>query len=154
MDNLNEEQKPSITLEEMDSLIDERFAMKEKVAVKEAEKKELNKELARLEGKIVACLKEHGRRTYATDTGSVYLPETPLYSVTMPKELDDKMLLFGWMKEKHIYDKYCTVNAASLKSLFNAERQAAEDRGEDMMVWNIPGLGDAKLYEKLNGRKK
>lgn len=148
------DEKPSISLQEMDQLVDSRFALKEKISEKEKEKTELNKKLSALEGKIVLCLKEHNRRTYATDLGSVYLPKTPIFSVSMPKDPEQKAKLFGWLKEKGIYERYAVVNAASLKALYNAERQAAKERGDDLMCWNIPGLDDAKLYEKLGGKKK
>ena len=142
---------PSVTVAELDALVEHRFKKKSEVEAKEAEKKQLNKQLAEIEIQISGALEELGRTDYKADAGSVRVQDE--WYVSVPKDEESRHKFFNWLKEKKIFDKYITVNGTSLKALFKAERKAASDEGEDMMVWGIPGIDDAKMRKVLRGRK-
>lgn len=148
----NEEvEKPSITVEELDVLVEQRFIKKAEVDEKEKEKKVLSKELIAIDAQLSSALVELKRDNYKTEDGSVRLQEE--WYVSVPKDQEKRDQLFDWLKEQDIFEKYITINGTSLKALFKAERQAALDRGADMMTWSIPGLADARMHRVLRGTK-
>jgi len=148
---MEEENKSAITVDELDELVAQRFEKKLEVEAKDKEKKALNKELTALDAQILSALVELDREDYKSEDGSVRIQED--WYVTVPKDQEDRDLLFAWLKERNIFEKYITINGTSLKALFKAERDAALARGEDMMTWGIPGLSDAKMHRLLKGLK-
>jgi hypothetical protein len=74
-----------------------------------------------------------------------------LLQVKMPGE-ERKEELWAWMRARGIYDKYATVQANSLKSLFETEMDiAAEEQGEDFdpITFTLPGMDPATFFDDL-----
>ncbi len=142
--------KPSVTVAQLDELVAKIFEKRKEIEAAELVTSKLNIELAKMKQDCVVYLKELGRENYKSPYGSISVQQK--WRVNMPQTDAEKQALFEWMREKGIYDKYATVNSASLNSLWNAEREAAAKRGE-LMEFEIPGLGAGKLFEDLGMRK-
>ncbi len=141
----------SVTVEDLDKLVSE-IADKEKdIDIIEAELKEKNKAVAELKMQAVGYLKELGREKYAAPFGTVSLTEH--WSVKMPTTPENKEQLFNWMREKGIFDSYATVNSNSLKALFKSERDLAVKEGQDPLLFVLPGLEPATVFEGLKFTK-
>jgi hypothetical protein len=146
-----ENQTASVTVADLDALVRQIFDQKLLIEEAEAGVTVLNKELARLEEKAVVCLEELERDNYKTEFGTIYINEK--WRVNMPQTDEDKQALFGFLREKGIFDKYATVNSNSLNSLYMAEWEAAIEDGKGM-EFSMPGIGAPKLHKALGKRKK
>jgi hypothetical protein len=144
-------QAPSVTVKDLDAHVAKIAELRKEIEASEAHTTTLNKQMMQLKAKAVACLRELNREDYKSPFGSISLK--PVWTVKMPQEDRDKQNLFDWMREKGIYDKYATVNAASLKSLILAERQAFIDQGGDPLLFSVPGVEPPKMFEDLGFRK-
>jgi hypothetical protein len=105
-----------------------------------------NKELTEAKAKFVLYLKELGREDYKSGRGTLSIQSK--WRVALPATDEAKAKFFEWLREKGIFDKYATVHSASLNSLYNAEWEAAKDRGEGLS-FSIPGVPEPKLFEDL-----
>lgn len=146
-------QEREITVADLDALVVEYFDLQQNEKVEaEAALTAVNIHIAKIEAKLVMFLKALKRKNYTHPRGTVGIK--PQWRVGMPQTDADKAALFGWLRERGVFDRYATVNAQSLNSLWNAEREAAIK--EDPMAavtFNLPGLPAPKLYEGLSKRK-
>lgn len=117
----------------------------------EADLKEMNKEISSLQIRATELLKSLDREEYDGPHGKISF-ET-VFNVKQPTD-ENKHLLWDWMRERGIFERYASVNAISLKSLFKAERNAAIEAGEDPMTFSLPGMEPATIFEKLKFRPK
>lgn len=140
-----------VTVQELDALVKTIFETRIKIEEQEKVVSELNKELANLKAKGVAYLKELGRDSYKTEYGTISILER--WRVGLPQTDADKAALLAHLKERGIFDKYVTVNANSLNSLYMADWEDAKERGEGM-TFGMPGIGEPKLFEDLGMRKR
>lgn len=140
-----------ITVKELDTLLEQLGKLEdEKEAISESLKAK-NKEISSLELRITEVLKSLEREEYDSPHGKCSFEE--VFNVKMPTE-ENKEQLWAWMREKGIYDRYATVHATSLKSLFRAERNIAIENGEDPLTFALPGMEPATIFEKLNFKPK
>lgn len=142
---------PAVTVEDLDKLIEE-LALKE--AQGEAQSKimvELNKQIAQLEGRVVAHLKDLNREDYLSPLGKVRIVQK--WRVNMPAGDLAKKALFEHLREREIFDKYATVNSNLLNALFMRDWEAAKERGEGL-EFNMPGIDAPKLFEALDFKLK
>ncbi len=139
-----------VTVQDLDALVEVLFQLKKKIEESEEATTKLNKEKATLEMKIAGYLRDLGRDNFRAPDGTVSLRE--VWRVSLPKTDEAKAALFGWMREKGIYDQYATVNANSLNSLFLAEWDAAKKQGEGI-GFTLPGLAQPTLFETLSTLK-
>lgn len=137
----------TITFEQVDSLMAE-------LATKEEEKESIadslkakNKEITTLELRITELLKSLERNDYTCKYGKVAFKE--VFNIKMPSD-DNKHLLWKWMREEGIFERYATVHAVSLKSLFKSQRDLAIENGEDPITFALPGMEPATIFEKLD----
>ena len=145
--------EPQITVADLDALITQYFdtLQKDKV-IAEEQLTAVNKNIAQIEGKLVTHLKALGRKEYKHARGTVGISNT--WRVNGPQTDADKAALFAWMKEQGIYEKYAGVNVQALNALWKAEREAAIKADPDAAItFALPGVGPAKLFEKLTKRK-
>lgn len=136
-----------VTVKELDEICEKIAAKEREIEAHEAVLTEHNKELAALEGRAVQYLKELGRESYDAPAGKIKIEEK--WRVNLPATDQEKTLLFDHLRERGIFDKYATVNANSLNSLYKADWDAAKARGEGM-EFSMPGIGAPKLFEKPN----
>lgn len=140
-----------LTINEFDEVLKSIALQQEKIEVKEAELTELNKELARLEGKATNYLNELGRTEYDSPHGKGIIEQK--WRVNLPSTDLEKKDFFEYLREKGIFDKYATVNSNSLNSLYMSEWNNAKKEGEGM-TFNMPGIGAPKLFEKFKLKPK
>jgi hypothetical protein len=142
---------PSVTVADLDSLIEKLAEQEKKSEEHSLAGKDINKELMRLEGQVVAHLKELGREDYLSPLGKVSIKQK--WRVNMPADDHAKRLLFEHLRQREIFDKFATVNSNSLNSLFMKDWEAAKERGEGM-EFTMPGIEAPKLFEALDFKQK
>lgn len=159
MENFDESLPPApapeaqdVTVAMLDQLVADIFAKKKEIEASELVTTGLNKEKMALEAKCVNYLKALGREEdgYSTKYGFVGISKK--WRVNMPATDADKAALFDWMRERGIFDRFATVNANSLNSLYMAEWEAAKRAGQGM-EFSMPGIGERKYTELLATRK-
>lgn len=137
--------KTPLTFEELDALVDT-LAEKQKAAdVVGKELTALNKEIGELKAKASQYLLELERTSYTAKNGW-RIERREITSVSMPKNHDDREAFFNYLRERGVYDTYITVNSQSLNAFYKVEREEAEKRGEDMVLFHIPGLPEPRSY--------
>ena len=136
----------SITVTEFDNLIKSIFDMENEIEADEEKVKEKQRKLDSLKAKTVIALKEQERSSYKCEHGTVTISEK--WRVKLPSEDADKKALFDHLRERGIFEKYATVNANSLNSLYMQDWEAAKKAGEGM-EFRMPGIGDPSLFEAL-----
>lgn len=138
----------AITAQDLDQLV-ATIAEKEKEEDAIAETLKIKKkEIAGLYIQATGYLKDLGRLEYDTPYGKVFLKEH--WSLKVPQTPEDKEKLFSWMREKGIFEHYATVNSNSLKALYKTEKELAIKEGQDPVLFTLPGLEPATVYEKMD----
>jgi len=77
------------------------------------------------------------------------------HSGKVPKTLEEKKALFGYILEAHgqdVLDDYLTVNSARINSLWKEDYALAIARGD--IDWKMPGIPEPTPYFRLGKRKK
>lgn len=100
---------------------------------------------------LIKLLQVAGKTKYeAEGIGKITLVDK--LSVTTPKTLGDKQLLFGWLESKfgEDYLAYLSINHQTLNSLYNAELKEAGDNGTE---FSVPGLEPATTNTELRFSK-
>ena len=145
------ETEKQVSVQEMDAMVKELFELRAEIEAKESVIKELNKTLAKKQGEFTACLKALGRENYKSDHGTVSVVQK--WRVSVPQTEEAKQAFFAHLKERGVLWQYATVNSNSLNSLFMADWEAAQERGEGM-EFKMPGVSEPKLFETISMRKK
>lgn len=136
-----------ITVVELDQLIEKILDQEDKIEAKSAEVTEMNKELAKLEALAVQHLKDLGRDEYDSPHGKMSIKEK--WRVNLPQSDNDKAALFAHLQERGVFNKYATVNSASLNSLYMTDWEAAKQKGEGL-EFSMPGIPAPNLFEKFD----
>lgn len=147
-DILPSEDKP-ITVADLDALVAQISEVEGYKDAIELQLKEANKKIASLELRATDILKSLGRTSYSSPFGSIAIDN--VMNIRQPED-DRKEELWGWMREKGIFDRYASVNATSLKALFKRERDIAIENGEDPVTFALPGMVPATFFQKLKFR--
>jgi hypothetical protein len=140
----------SVTVKELDDLVEAIFQQKNKIKEMDALTSIENVKLSSMEAKAVAYLEELGREKYPTKYGTIYVQEQ--WRFPLPKTDEDKAAFFGYLKEQGLFDKYATVNSASYNSYLNAEWEIAKEEGRGM-EFKLPGVPEPTFFRKLGTRK-
>lgn len=77
------------------------------------------------------------------------------HSVKTPKTVEEKELLFDYIKTEHgedVLKDYLSINSARLNSFFNEQAELAAERGD--ADFQLPGVGAATVNQSLGFRKK
>lgn len=142
------ETAPSLTLEQMDRLVQELALLKADVdSVNEV--LETAKELYETKRKYVLdSLKANNREKYSVEgVGTVYINAKESYRI--PKINEDKTKLFNYIKAQYGSDALMSmvnIHSATLTSWANAESEKG--------VMSIPGLEAPTMMETLNFRRR
>lgn len=152
-ESLPTEPAVQVTVADLDALVIKYFDTLQIDKVKaEAALSVVNKEIMSIEGKLVSYLKALSRKEYKHPRGTVRVVNK--WRVNGPQTDADKAQLFAWLKERGLYDKFATVNVASLNSLYMAEWEALKKTDpEAALTFSMPGIGERKLFESLGKNK-
>lgn len=145
------ESSPSVTVKDLDTLIEQLVKKIEEINVQSEVTTKLNKEYNALEYKIASYLKDLGREEYDHPAGKFVFVET--FRVNMPESDLDKQAFFDHLRERGIFDKYATVNSNSLNALYKADLADAKTRGEEM-TFTMPGIPAPKYSTKPDFKLK
>ena len=142
----------SVTVQELDLLVKNLFEKRKEIKDDEDKIAEKTKALESLKAKIVVYLEELGREQYKADYGTVSRSEK--WNVTLPANDIAKTELFEHLRSRGIFEKYATVNAKALNSLYKADWEAAKKEGpEKGMEFRMPGVNPPTLYVALSMTK-
>lgn len=146
------EGKPSVTVEELDALVQDLFKRKQEIKDEQEKVDAKTTELESLKAKIVVYLTELNREQYKTQHGTVSRSEK--WNVTLPADDIAKAQLFDHLRSRGIFEKYATVNSKSLNSLYMADWKAAQKEGpEKGMEYRMPGINPPTLFVVLSMTK-
>lgn len=138
-----------VTVEKLDAHVKKMAALKIEIKALEDQAKPLNLELQRMSEQAMLYLKALGRKNYPTPFGTIYILRK--WQTKLPQTDADKALLFGWLREQGLFDKYATVNSISLNSLYVKEiERVSRESPEDALVFTIPGVERPKMYETVS----
>lgn len=114
---------------------------------------EKHEEAEKCKGKLLDLLTASGKTSYIVE--NVALVSVSLKTqVTTPKTIQDKKLLFDWIRSKFGEDgtlAYQTINYQSLNSLYNSSMKEAIESGED---FSVPGLEMPTVVKTLSMRTR
>lgn len=133
-----------VTVKDLDGLTLQLNELEVKKAQAEEAVKNINKEIAKIEGRCVQYLKDLNRTDYVSPSGKIAIKQK--WRVNLPADDIAKRDLFEHLRARGIFDKFATVNSASLNSLYMSDWEEAKKRGEGM-EFSMPGIEAAKLYE-------
>lgn len=137
-----------VTVEELDALIKTLKDLRSEKEDKELSLKETNKKIMELEAKCTKFLNDLKRDSYSSPEGTISIRRS--FRVAVPSSLEEKTAFFSYLNEKGIFFDLVTVNSQTLNSFYRKELENAEDP----MSFSIPGIGQSKLYESVNFRRK
>lgn len=143
------ETTPSLTVQELDEIIQEMFKKRTAIDALEEEISKHREVLKNLEAKVTTALKELGRDSYKTPVGSLGIRQ--MWRVTTPKDAESKAKFFEFLKERGIYDEMISVNSQTLNAFYNREMEAAKEKGD--IDFAIPGIAEPALFETVYMRK-
>lgn len=145
--------EPQLTAADLDALVIKYFDLLQIDKIRaEAALSVVNKEIGGVEAKLTTHLKALGRRDYRHARGTVKIVNK--WRVNGPATDEDKFMLFGWLKQRGIYDRCATVNVASLNALYMAEWEALKKTDpEAALTFSMPGVGAPKLFESIGKHK-
>jgi hypothetical protein len=149
MNEWSETPTQSITLEQMDSLVDTMAVLRTQYETAKRAATELHNQLEEAEQAVLNALAASGKKNYTVDgVGQVYTVTKEQY--TTPKVNDDKTKLFNYIKDKYGPDVLMTmvgINHQTLNSWANKETETGD-------VMTIPGLQEPTSVTTLSFRRK
>lgn len=146
-----EEEKPvsEITLAEFEKLCNRVFEQKGVVDAAQAVADEESAKLEELKRQVLAAFEKNGMEKFACGAGTVYAVDR--FSVQTPKTIEQKKLLFNYLREKGIFLEMASVNSQTLNSFYKAEMDNAVKAGN--VDFKVPGIGEPAHTRTLNMRK-
>lgn len=90
-----------------------------------------------LEAMDISSVKMHGFNFYTQEKSSVKIPKT----------LEEKQMLFNYLKEINLFDEIITVHSATLNSLYKSLSEQEEEKGN--FDFQLPGVEPATSYKSL-----
>jgi len=147
-----DEDKADISVKALTEIVRSmRVAREEYDKAKEISNK-LHASYKELEVKIIGALESSGMKKFnVPGLGTASLRKT--LKVTVPKDMEQKRLLFGYISETYgpdVLDEYRSINYQTLNAFYNEESATAKAEGRDI---NIPGLDDPVEDIGLSFRK-
>jgi len=121
-----------ISVPEFDRLVANAHRQNLKIKRMEACVQEEKTKLQKMRNSLMAYLEEFGKDKYTNDAGTIYIQND--FQCSVPKDPENKKLMFEWMQERGLFDKYATVNSVSFKSLY---KSLLESEGFD---FKMPGM--------------
>lgn len=141
----------SPTLTDMELAAQRIRLIKDEIERMDAEYERLNENLSVESGKFIDMLRSAGKESYKSDVGTATIGYRT--SVRLPDNDADREAFFQWLRDRGIYESTVGVHSSKLKSLYEAELEAARNRGEGM-DFVIPGIKNVTTTEWLSFRRK
>lgn len=147
-----EPEKPltAVTLQQLENLIQETYKLQDEADAIETSLKEKQKILNNCKGRLLSIFQEFNKQNYRTHRGIIVRQKR--FTVTHPKDPENRKAFFDWLRQKKIFEDVVTVHSQTLNSLYKAEMQAAIDAGQTDFA--IPGVEEPKYVETLAMRRK
>jgi predicted nuclease with TOPRIM domain len=138
-----------VTLKEFEELIESAYTLKREKDELEAKAEEVGARLSGIQNQLITYMEEFDKTSYKSKHGLIVRAEK--MSVKVPKDPSAKEAFFNYLAEKGIKDDILTVNSKTLNSFYNAEMEAARERGET--DFSMPGVDPPSVYTVLQMRK-
>ena len=114
------------------------------------ELKNVQEAIDELEIRILNVMKENAMPSFKGEFGTISIKNTK--SITQPASMEEKLKLFGYLREQGIFEEMVNVNSRTLSSWANKEIEAKEKEG--VFGWVPPGLKPPETFASLAVRKK
>lgn len=140
----------SLTLIELDSLIK---TYTEKRADYEAAKKISTDKYNEAEAAkiaVIQALTKADKKSYQVD-GLARVSLSSKLVVRVPKDLEAKQKFFEYLRGRGVFEEMVTVHSATLNSFYNAEVEAANEKG--VFPFSVPGIEEPTEQVTLSLRK-
>ena len=138
-----------VTLKQLEDAAEELRKLKEEKDKLEAQVDEINAKTASIHNKLVEWMEEFDKTSYKSKWGTIICATK--MSVKTPKDPDSKAQFFAYLDQKGIKDDILTINSKTLNSMYNAEMEAARERGET--EFSMPGIEAPTVYKQISLRK-
>lgn len=143
---------PTVTVAELNKLLEQYVRLDAEKEALEAQVTEKNKELATVEGRVTAYLKELGQDEFNSPLAKCEIVEK--WRVNLPAGDIAKKEFFDHLRERGIFDKYATVQSNSLNALYFRDQAEYVRQGGDPMLFSMPGIGAPKVHVKTDIKLK
>lgn len=141
-------EKKEVNLTEFDGLCRAIFAQRSVVEAKELELKKETERLEELKTKALKILKDAGKEKFLVEgQGTLYIHNR--YTVSTPKDPEERKKFFGYLRAKGVFEDLITVNHQTLNSFWKEEREASNNDPD----FTIPGIGEPTLFQTVALRK-
>ena len=108
------------------------------------DKKKLEAELATMKKEAVEHLDAHGLKNFDHGQGKISINERKSVSI------QDKHVLFNWLKEQNIFEDMVTISAPTANKLYKEELEKATEAGDvDFLTQGIPGLSSPNTFRDI-----
>lgn len=131
-------------IKELKALTEELWRLRSEKQAKEAEMKVIQENIQIAETKILNVFEAAEIDRFDGEHCSVFT--TQYSSVKMPQESDMREKFFEYLKAKGVFEQLITIHSQTLNAWYREE----EKNGN----YEIPGLEEAKVFTRLNVRKK
>lgn len=138
-----------VTLRELESAAEKLRSLKEQKEALEAQVDTITETIGALHNQLIEWMEEFELTSYKSKFGNIIC--VTKMSVKTPKDPDSKAKFFEWLDSKGIKDDILTVNSKTLNSMYNAEIEAARERGDE--DFSIPGIEAPTVYKQIQFRK-
>lgn len=150
MNFFEEKAASSVTLSELDGMIQQLFSKRKEYEELDKILSEKNAEVDALKQKVLSILEALNKTSYKVDgIGSVYTSQK--LQVSMPKDAEKAEAL-----RKRFYaegmESYLTVNHQSLNSIYKGLVEDAQAKGQSISEV-LPELGEPQVYVTIGMRK-
>lgn len=142
-----------IKVQDLEALAEKLSKMRADIELDKAMLSEKNEALEKVEGELMAALKELGKTSYKSNFGTISVVQK--WRVNLPNTPEDKEALLTYLREKDL-ESMLTVNSNTLNSYYMQEWETVKASGdpEAAMNFSIPGIKEPKLNEIISFRKK
>lgn len=149
MSEFGNEPTNTITVEELESAIQDCFDLKSVHDAKKDEASEAWDKYSEKQNRVRGMLESLNKTSYKASAGTFSFSLTDSYKT--PKTLEQKEAFFTYLKEKNIFDEMITVNSKSLNSYAAKEIELQYDQGN--FDFTIPGLEKGEPAYRCSLRK-
>jgi len=138
-----------ITLSQLDELCLKLAELRGEIDEIKNKKTSLEQQYAEVSDRIITHLTAHKKTKYETASGTFGI--TRRFSYKVPKTPEDREAFFNYLKSKEVFEDLITVNSQTLNAYAKRELDNAIEEGHS--DFEIPGIGEPSLYEKITIRK-
>lgn len=146
---VEETETSEVSLEAINTLIQNLKENRDKKEVLEAQISELSQEKEKLEQKLIEYLKDNGMTSFKGPHGQIVINKRK--RVNQPATPEDKAAFFSYLKEQGLFEAMVSVNSNTLSSWAVSEIESKKKEG--VFGWVPPGLKEPSEYESISLRK-